>query len=98
MINPVSSIPILTLPTSVSSVNRNTQPGAFQNLLEESIRQVDGAQNKANTAINGFVSGEQEDPHTVALAVQRAELSLDMFLQVRNKVTAAYQEIMRMQL
>lgn len=98
MISPVSSIPILTPPTSVSPVSRNGQAGAFQNLLEESIRQVDGAQKNANAAIDRFVIGEQEDPHTVALAVQRAELSLDMFLQVRNKVSQAYQEIMRMQL
>jgi flagellar hook-basal body complex protein FliE len=35
--------------------------------------------------------------HTTVLATQRAELSFDLFLQVRNKVVAAYQEIMRMQ-
>ena len=35
--------------------------------------------------------------HSVILASQRAELEFDMFLQVRNKVVSAYQEIMRMQ-
>jgi len=30
--------------------------------------------------------------------MQRAELSLDLFLQTRNKVVSAYQEIMRMQM
>ena len=33
-----------------------------------------------------------------ALATQRAELALDLFLQTRNKVVSAYQEIMRMQM
>jgi flagellar hook-basal body complex protein FliE len=97
MINPVSSIPLLTPSAPTTPASRTTDAGAFRNLLEESIRQVDGAQKSANVAIDRFVSGEQEDPHTVALAVQRAELSLDLFLQVRNKVSQAYQEIMRMQ-
>jgi flagellar hook-basal body complex protein FliE len=34
----------------------------------------------------------------VALATQRAELALDLGIQVRNKVVSAYQEIMKMQL
>jgi flagellar hook-basal body complex protein FliE len=32
------------------------------------------------------------------MAAQRAELSFDLFLQVRNKVVSAYQEIMKMQM
>ena len=36
--------------------------------------------------------------HTTILAAQRAELSFDLFLQARNKVVSAYQEIMRMQM
>jgi flagellar hook-basal body complex protein FliE len=34
----------------------------------------------------------------VALATQQAELAFDLFLQVRNKVVSAYQEVMRMQM
>jgi flagellar hook-basal body complex protein FliE len=32
------------------------------------------------------------------LATQRAELAFDLFLEMRNKVVQAYQEIMRMQM
>ena len=45
-----------------------------------------------------FLSGEGEDLHTTILATQQAELSFDLFLQMRNKVVSAYQEIMRMQM
>ena len=44
-----------------------------------------------------FLTGGNEELHSVALAAQRASLEFELFLQVRNKVTSAYQEIMRMQ-
>ncbi|MCL4851471.1 MAG: flagellar hook-basal body complex protein FliE, partial [Bryobacteraceae bacterium] len=42
-------------------------------------------------------SGEAEEVHQAVLATQQAELAFEMFLQVRNKVVQAYQEVMRMQ-
>jgi flagellar hook-basal body complex protein FliE len=47
--------------------------------------------------VERFLSGEGEELHTTVLATQRAELAFEMFLQARNKVVNAYQEIMRMQ-
>ena len=51
-----------------------------------------------SASVERFLSGEGEELHTTILATQRAELSFDLFLQVRNKVVSAYQEIMRMQM
>jgi flagellar hook-basal body complex protein FliE len=48
--------------------------------------------------VERFLSGEGEDLHTTVLATTQAELSFNMFLQMRNKVVSAYQEIMRMQI
>ena len=52
-------------------------------------------QNSAST-IDKFLSGEDQEVHKVALAVDQAQMAFDLFLQVRNK--AAYQEVMRMQM
>ena len=52
----------------------------------------------ASASVERFLSGEGEELHTPILATQRAELAFDLFLQTRNKVVSAYQEIMRMQL
>ena len=49
-------------------------------------------------AIGKYLSGEDEEVHKVALATQQAEIAFDLFLQVRNKVISAYQEVMRMQM
>ena len=49
----------------------------------------------ANASINSFLSGEGEELHDVAIKTQEAELSFDMFLQVRNKIVSAYQQVMQ---
>ena len=42
------------------------------------------------------MSGESRDLHTTVIAMQKADLSFQMMMQVRNKIVQAYQEIMRM--
>lgn len=69
---------------------------AFRALLDQSIRTVSQNQNAASTAVDKFLSGEEEDTHKMMMEVQRADLSFELFVQVRNKVVQAYQEVMRM--
>ncbi len=59
---------------------------------------MEQTRNEAAQSVENFLSGEGEELHTTVLATQRAELSFELGLQVRNKVVQAYQEIMRMQL
>jgi flagellar hook-basal body complex protein FliE len=75
-----------------------SQPGIFQNVLERAIGQVEDLRQSADQSIGRFLSGEGEELHTTVMATQRAELSFELFLQMRNKVVQAYQEIMRMQM
>jgi len=97
MIAPISphiALPALT--PVASGVSGSGQE--FQNILASSISGVEQKHAEAQTAVNKFLTGETEELHTAALAGQRAELSLELFLQVRNKVVQAYQEVMRMQM
>jgi flagellar hook-basal body complex protein FliE len=71
--------------------------GAFQSMLEGMIGRVEQSQTQATQAAQNFLSGGDEELHSVALAAQRADLQFNLFLQVRNKAVSAYQEIMRMQ-
>jgi flagellar hook-basal body complex protein FliE len=95
-VSPFSSIP--QIPVAAPGETQRSEPGAFKAILESSIGKVEGMRMEADKAVDRFLGGEQEDVHTVALATQRAELAFDMFLQVRNKVVQAYQEVMRMQM
>jgi flagellar hook-basal body complex protein FliE len=69
----------------------------FQSVFKSAVDTVDGAQKQANQAIEDFLSGNTEDVHSTVLATQRADLTFELFMQVRNKMISAYQEIMRMQ-
>jgi flagellar hook-basal body complex protein FliE len=72
-------------------------PSPFSNVFNQAIQQVESFQQNADASVNRFLSGEGEEIHKVALATQQADLSFQMFMQVRNKVVAAYQQVMQMQ-
>jgi len=97
-IAPVANLPAVgpkPIPASPSGANSDD---GFGTLLANAIRGVEASRRDGTQAVERFLSGEGQELHTAALAVQRAELAFEMFLQVRNKVVQAYQEIMRMQI
>src|SRR5713101_5292080 len=100
MTNPISSIvaPAGVAPVESLFPGKTSGGGAFQSLLTDAISRVEGVQQESKATIGKFLSGEGEEVHQVALAAQQAEMTFDLFLQVRNKVVQAYQEVMRMQL
>jgi flagellar hook-basal body complex protein FliE len=83
-------------PPATSSPDGDGTP--FKDVLSSAIQEVEGARTNASQSINQFLSGEGEDLHSTILASQRADLEFQMFLQVRNKVVSAYQEVMKMQM
>jgi len=96
-ITPISPIPSVAL-ASTPQVGASGQASGFQSMLEGIVGGVEQSQNQATQAVNNFLSGGNEELHSVALASQRASLEFELFMQVRNKVVSAYQEVMRMQL
>ncbi|HLM99513.1 MAG TPA: flagellar hook-basal body complex protein FliE [Bryobacteraceae bacterium] len=96
---PVSFAPITSVPPVAPDLVPAAPAGGtgFQGALENAIQSVETSQNAGAQAVDNFLSGEGGELHSTILAVQRASLSFDLFLQVRNKAVSAYQEIMRMQ-
>lgn len=70
---------------------------SFGNILKDSIEKVNKIQTEADRAIEGLASGEVKNVHETMIAIEKANLSFNMMLQVRNKLLAAYEEVMRMQ-
>jgi flagellar hook-basal body complex protein FliE len=92
-ISPIGPIPVPALPGAAGS---SSTGGDFASAVASAINQVEGAQQTAQSATMDLLVRGQGDVHTVALATQHAELSLELFQQVRNKFVSAYQEIMKM--
>lgn len=69
----------------------------FGEVLNKALEDVNEAQKISSEEIQKVVSGELQDVHSAMVAMQKANLSFQMMMQVRNKLVDAYQEIMRMQ-
>jgi len=69
----------------------------FSEILTKSFENVNEQQHQADSAIKELVSGRSKNIHETLLTVERADASLKLAMQVRNKILDAYREIMRMQ-
>jgi flagellar hook-basal body complex protein FliE len=98
ILNSITPIRPVTLPDLPAAGPSKAAAGGFQSVLEGLVGNVEQSQNQAQQAVNNFLGGGNEELHSVALATQRASLEFELFMQVRNKVVSAYQEVMRMQL
>lgn len=74
----------------------SASPAGFSAALGAAVANVEQAQSSAKSAASDLLLSGKGEIHNVALAAQRAELSVELFQQVRNKFVSAYQEIMRM--
>jgi flagellar hook-basal body complex protein FliE len=96
-VTPVTAVTPLEQTKSIGAPASGALPD-FQHILQNAIQTVEASATNAVSMMDNFLSGDTQDLHTVALAAQKAGLQLDVFLQVRNKLVQAYQEVMRMQL
>jgi flagellar hook-basal body complex protein FliE len=69
---------------------------SFKDIFNGAIGEVENSRSSASKSVEQFLSGDGGDLHSTILATQRADLEFQMFMQVRNKVVSAYQEIMKM--
>jgi flagellar hook-basal body complex protein FliE len=69
----------------------------FQKILKRSIEEVDGLAKEANHSVQEMITGKM-DVHQAMVAMEQANISFRLMVQVRNKMMAAYEEIMRMQI
>jgi flagellar hook-basal body complex protein FliE len=77
-----------------------TQPSgeSFGNLLGRMVEEVNSKQNVASDAIHSLQSGGNVSLHQTVIAMEEANVSFQLMVEVRNRLLESYQEIMRMQL
>ncbi|CCO09161.1 flagellar hook-basal body complex protein FliE [Desulforamulus hydrothermalis] len=71
---------------------------SFAGVLNKAVDKLNQAELKADEAVQKFLVGEIQDLHQVTIAMQEAKLTMQLAVEVRNKIVEAYQEISRMQL
>ena len=90
---PIAPIPVNTVNIQKAGA---VQEDSFGEMLEKHLAQVNHLQNSADTAIANLATGRDKDVHNTMIALEKADVALELTMQVRNKALDAYQEIMRM--
>jgi flagellar hook-basal body complex protein FliE len=74
-----------------------SSPTGFVDSLKSAIGKVNDTQMEAGRAVDALMTGETQDLHRTMVALQQADVSFQLMMQIRNKLVAAYEEIQRMQ-
>lgn len=82
--------------TTTNSNNVNSLN--FGDILKNELDKVNDIQLNAEQATQDLLTGKATDIHQVMIATEEARLSLELAVQIRNKLVDAYQEITRMQI
>lgn len=99
-INSLGQSPQLRLPAGPPEIagRGETAPVSFQDLLLQSVEQVNTMQTDAEGAVERSLVGDDLTMVEAFSSVKKADLALRMLLQVRNKVLEAYNEIQQLRM
>lgn len=70
---------------------------SFRDLFTRALNDTSGLETDAKNVIEAFLRGEPVELHQVMAASEEAAISLEMLVEVRNKMTEAYRTIMNLQ-
>ena len=68
---------------------------SFNDTLKSYINEANDLQIKADRDIQKMIAGEEIDAHDVMIAVEKANMSFEMVMEIRNKMLEAYREVMK---
>jgi flagellar hook-basal body complex protein FliE len=70
----------------------------FMDSLQHAISKANDIQLEASQATEALMTGQSQNVHQTMVALQEADVSFQLMMQIRNKLVSAYEEIQRMQI
>lgn len=86
-----------TIPSTIEDVDQEDKIN-FEDVLKNTINKVNDVQVKANEDVEALIKGEDITMHDVMLSMQEAQISMQLMLEMRNKLYDAYKELSSVQL
>lgn len=84
---------------SISNKDMNSENStSFSKVIGDVINNVNDKQIESNNMIDSFIKGEDVTMHDVMLSMQESQMSMQLLIEMRNKMVEAYQEINKVQL
>lgn len=94
--------PIAPTPPTAPGTGSGPQPaqagGGFGNVLSQALSGLNGLEQSANAATQAMANGQSADVATAMVAVEKANLGLQLAVEARNQALNAYQQMMQMPL
>lgn len=86
-----------TIPSTNENVDKEEKVN-FEDVLKNAVNKVNNVQINANEDIETLIKGEDITMHDVMLSMQEAQMSMQLMLEMRNKLYDAYKELSSVQL
>ena len=84
------------LPSPFENKQQVGQGETFFETLKSAIGEVNKLQEDADQAVQDLATGKDKDIHNTMIALEKADVSFQLMMQVRNKIISAYETIMHM--
>lgn len=81
----------------IPDAGKGVTPAPFSDLLTDAVGQVNQLEDQARVATDGLMTGSGVDVHQAMIAMQKASMTFELALAVRNKAVQAYQQVIGMQ-
>ncbi len=91
-------VPIQPISVDVAQNAAEVSLSSFKDLLKKAVGDLNSSQIGANDAIQNLATGGEDNLHDVIIAMEKANMTLQYAIQIRNKVLEAYQSVIQMQI
>ena len=86
----------LTNTGSIVKAKQSNNPASFGDMLGNALNDVNQLKIEADEAVNNLAAGKQKDIHQTMIDLEKADVAFQLLMQIRNKIIAAYETVMRM--
>jgi flagellar hook-basal body complex protein FliE len=91
--NKIESVTMLAPKAPENTITKN---GSFGDVFNGFLKDVNSSIQDAGTSVNKMVAGQVNDVHEVMIAMEKASVSLNLAVEIRNRILDSYREVMRM--
>lgn len=99
-INPITKIDTITGVGAIGQVGtpKATDQSMFKDIFSDALQNVVQTDQAVANDVYALSTGQSDDLHSLLINQTKAQLAVDMMVQLRNKVMDAYSELMRINL
>lgn len=94
MINSINNFGFNNIGSGLKPINCNN----FSDIFKSALNKLNDSQGVASDSIVSFIKGDESEIHNVMISMEEAKLTMQLAIEVRNKLIEAYQEISRTQI